>query len=379
MTCRASPWSARPSPSSTSAGRRPRRRSSIFARTYADGRPFLDIERDEAAGYRVWADGYGTHLIAPDGTSCSSALPDEPAWRGLRLLSAQAMPLMTALRGREVMHAAGVVVGESLVGLVAASGTGKSATAANLMAQGGRFFADDVLPLDLVEGRVIAHPGGRIVNVHQRDLEAIAESRRGNIGVPMGQTDKLHLEPEGFPGALPLAALVFLERRPDTPETTLDPLEDVPRRLLGNAFLPYLVLPARLARQLEVAAALEQTVRLVGCKSRPATTRPRWPRGSRSGWRSSNDRARAREPARRTAPAQAHAGRPPPAGGGRDRHHLRAGPLADAARGRHRGGRSHSGATPWTSIRPTTPTGSAAGSASRSGARWIRCRGTRAA
>jgi hypothetical protein len=241
----------------------------IFARTYADGRPFLDIERDEAAGYRVWADGYGTHLIAPDGTRCASAFPEEPAWRGLRLLSAQAMPLMTALRGREVMHAAGVVVGESLVGLVAASGTGKSATAANLMAQGGRFFADDVLPLDVVEGRVIAHPGGRIVNVHQRDLEAIAEDRRGNIGVPMGQTDKLHLEPEGFPGALPLAALVFLERRPDTLETTLDPLEDVPRRLLGNAFLPYLVLPERLARQLEVAAALEQSVRLMRLQVAP--------------------------------------------------------------------------------------------------------------
>ena len=137
------------------------------------------------------------------------------------------------------------------------------------MAQGGRFFADDVLPLDLVDGRVIAHPGTRIVNVHERDLEAIAESRRGNIGVPMGKTDKLHLDPQGFPGALPLAALVFLERGPDTPETTIDPLEDVPRRLLGNAFLPYLDLPARLGRQLEVAAALEATVPLVRLRIAP--------------------------------------------------------------------------------------------------------------
>jgi hypothetical protein len=107
------------------------------------------------------------------------------------------------------------------------------------------------------------------VNVHQRDFEAIAEARRSKIGVPMGQTDKLHLEPEGFPGALPLAALLFLERQPDTPETTLEPLEDVPRTLLGNAFLPYLALPARLARQLEVAAALEQTVRLVRLQIAP--------------------------------------------------------------------------------------------------------------
>ena len=137
------------------------------------------------------------------------------------------------------------------------------------MAQGGRFFADDVLPLDLADGKVIAHPGTRLANVYERDLEAIAPGLRGNIGVPMGQTDKLHLEPEGFPGALPLAALVFLERRPDTTETRFDPLDDVPRRLLGNAFLPYLDLPARLGRQLEIAAALAQSVRLVRLRVAP--------------------------------------------------------------------------------------------------------------
>ena len=179
------------------------------------------------------------------------------------------MPLMTALRGREVMHAAGVVVGDALVGLVATSGTGKSATAANLMANGARFFADDVLPLDLDGGQVIAHPGTRIVNVKARDLDAIKAELRGNIGVPMGETDKLHLEPEGFPAALPLASLLFLERRPDTAETRLEPLEDVPQRLLGNAFLPYLDIPARLARQLEIAAALEKTVRLVRLQIAP--------------------------------------------------------------------------------------------------------------
>jgi hypothetical protein len=241
----------------------------IFARSYADGRPFLDIESDAQAGYRVWADGHGTHLIARDGSRCASAFPDEPVWRGLRLLAAQAMPLMTALNGREVMHAAGVVVSGSLIGIVAASGTGKSATSANLMAQGGRFFADDVLPLDLAGGQVIAHPGTRLVNVYSRDLEAIAEDQRGNIGVPMGETDKLHLEPQGYPGAMPLAALVFLERRADTTHTSLDPLDDVPKRLLGNAFLPYLDIPARLGRQLEIAAALAETVQLVRLQIAP--------------------------------------------------------------------------------------------------------------
>jgi hypothetical protein len=108
-----------------------------------------------------------------------------------------------------------------------------------------------------------------MANVHERDYEAIDPGLRGNIGAPMGKTDKLHLEPEGFPGMLPLVALVFLERRPDTAETRLDPLEDVPRSLLGNAFLPYLDLPTRLGRQLEIAAALAQTVRLVRLQVAP--------------------------------------------------------------------------------------------------------------
>jgi hypothetical protein len=62
---------------------------------------------------------------------------------------------------------------------------------------------------------------------------------------------------------MPLSGLVFLERRPDVGETALHPLEGKPARLLGNAFLPYLDPPERLARQLEVMAALAETVPLV--------------------------------------------------------------------------------------------------------------------
>ncbi len=234
----------------------------IFARPNRDGTPFLRIEADDSAGYRVSARGYGTHLISADGSDCVSSLPGGPAWRGLRLLASQTIPLLTTLRGREVMHAAGAVVGQRLIGLVAPSGTGKSSTACNLIAHGGSFFADDVLALDLVDGRVRAHPGPRLVSVHPRDLGAIPEGPRARIGTRLDQSNKVHLEPAGFPRALPLHAMVFLDRRPETATTTISALDNVAPRLLGNAFVSYFDAPERLARQLEIAGTLAETIPL---------------------------------------------------------------------------------------------------------------------
>lgn len=234
----------------------------IFERRLADGRQYLRVERDAGAGYRVWALRYGTHLIAPDATRCSSGLPEGPVWRGMKLLAAQVVPLLTTLRGREVLHAAGVVVGERLIGVVAASGTGKSTTICNVIAQGGRFFADDVLALEAAAGQVRAHPGTRLANVHAHVLEEIPEAERARLGELLGQSDKAHLAPEGFTRSLPVGGLLFLERRPDVERTALSALDDVPSRLLGNAFLPYLDRGARLARQLEVMSLLAGTVPL---------------------------------------------------------------------------------------------------------------------
>ena len=235
----------------------------IFERPFRDGRPFLRVERDERAGYRIWALEHGTHLISSDATRCSSALPDGPVWRGMKLLASQTLPLLSTLRGREVLHAAGVVVDGRLLGIVAASGTGKSATACNVIAQGARFFADDVLALELVDGEVHAHPGTCLLNLHAHDMDAIPEPDRARLGDELGRSDKVHLAPEGFPTALPLRGLVFLRRSGESAATTLSPLENAPAQLLGNAFLPYLDRGERLARQLDVMSALARTVPLV--------------------------------------------------------------------------------------------------------------------
>jgi hypothetical protein len=235
----------------------------IFERPFADGRPFLRVERDPQVGYRVSAVEYGTHLVAPDGSRCASALPAPPVWRGMKLLAAQTLPLLATLRGREVLHAAGTVVGERLIGIVAGSGTGKSATACNVIAQGGRFFADDVLALEVLDGEVLAHPGTRLLNLYAHDLDAIPEADRARLGEELGRSDKVHFAPEGFPNPLPLRGLVFLRRGRDAASTTLSPLDSPSAQLLGNAFLPYLDHADRLGRQLEVMSTLARTVPLV--------------------------------------------------------------------------------------------------------------------
>ncbi len=246
----------------------------IFERPFADGRPFLRVERDATVGYRVSAVEHGKHVIAADGTHCASAFPDERPWRAMKLLASQTLPLLATLRGREVLHAAGVVVEDRLIAVVAASGTGKSATTCNVIAQGGQFFADDVLALEIVDGRVRAHPGTRLLNLYAHDLEAIPEPGRARLGERLGESDKVHFTPEGFPGPLPLRGLLFLRRGPDVESTVLSPVESAPVQLLGNAFLPYLDFAARLAGQLEVMSALARTVPLAQLEIAPGDAPP---------------------------------------------------------------------------------------------------------
>ena len=120
-----------------------------------------------------------------------------PPWQPLKLLASQTLPLLATLRGREVLHAAGVVVGERLIAVVAASGTGKSATACNVIAQGGRFFADDVLAWRSSTAAYAPTRARACSTCSHSDLDAIPESGRARLGERLGQSDKVHLAPGG--------------------------------------------------------------------------------------------------------------------------------------------------------------------------------------
>lgn len=232
-----------------------------FEIPYSTGAPFLRVESDDAAGYLIWADGYGLHLVSSDGAELRSALPGGPAWVERRLLASQVLPLVAALHGREPLHAAGVMVAGRLIALTAPSGTGKSSTACHLVAQGGGFFADDVVALALDARRVLAHPGPRMVNVPESELAGLSSAERARLGRSLGVGTGRYLEPAAPPPARPLDGILCLERRPlATPG--IAPLDDVAATLLASAALPHFDRPRRLLGQLEMVGALERTVPL---------------------------------------------------------------------------------------------------------------------
>jgi hypothetical protein len=223
----------------------------LFVNYLPDRRPFLTVERDDALGYRIWAHEHGVHLVPPDGGTLLSALPDDPDRYGFRLLAGQVYPLIAALHSREVLHAGAVEVGGRLVGFAARSGTGKSSTICQLVARGGRFFADDALALEPTDDGIRAHPGPRLLNVAFDQLETLSPEP---LGRRLGQSDKAHFEPPGDAAPRSLDAVFFLERGAGG-ASLIEPVHD-PARILANASLPYLDTPDRLRLQLDVVAAL---------------------------------------------------------------------------------------------------------------------------
>jgi hypothetical protein len=66
------------------------------------------------------------------------------------------LPLVMQSRGWEVLHASGAVFPAGVVAFCGVSGTGKSTTATGLGARGYPVWADDVVPIEIADGRAHA-------------------------------------------------------------------------------------------------------------------------------------------------------------------------------------------------------------------------------
>ena len=219
------------------------------------------------AGYRVWAQGLGLHLISVDGASlwtCPSAA--EP-WLARKLAAAQVFPLLAVLNGVEVLHAAAVELDGAVVAMLAASGTGKTSTSAHLIAAGAAFVADDGLGVEPAAGGAIAHPGPRTLNVAEEEVRRLAPGGRDRLGRELGRSRigdgaEVHFEPPARHAASGLDGLVLLERT-DAPYGSVEPLEQAATAILGNTcHVSYLSSPRRQLRQLDVASAIVAGTRL---------------------------------------------------------------------------------------------------------------------
>jgi hypothetical protein len=232
----------------------------LVERRYPSGRLVMSIHRHPTLGYRVAAPRHGVHLVSLDGLTVRSALPDAPPWRWQRLLFAQVLPLAAALQGYAVVHASAVEIDGRVFAFIAASGRGKTSTAAHLVSRGATYVTDDVLALEPAAGRVFAHPGAALAAVYPFELRSMDASGRARVGMPLGRAVKQYLAIDPIDEPLPLGGVYFLERgRSAELEIVPDDPPD-PQPWLASSFIWYLGTREHLAAHLDLSARIAESV-----------------------------------------------------------------------------------------------------------------------
>jgi len=214
----------------------------------------LSVDLAEPAGYLLRAHGVGAVLIAPDGMQLlCDPLPESPGWEAI--LPAQALPLAATLRGFELLHAAGVVIGGGAALFAGPPGAGKSSLAGAFLRRGAELLSDDVIALQQHDGSLVAHPGAGLLQLRPTEHNRLSAQELAVLGTGMQFAGKhrFALPPTASP--TPLAALFLLER--DTGGPVIERLEAVdPFALLATTFNLSVRTPERLTRQLDIVGLL---------------------------------------------------------------------------------------------------------------------------
>jgi hypothetical protein len=227
----------------------------------------LTVELAPSAGYLLRAPGFGRILIAPDGTEllCDPE-PESSEWT--MLLPAQALPLAATLRGYEVLHASGVVLGGRAALFAGQTGAGKSSLAAALLCRGAALLSDDTVALEPREGKLIAHPGAALLQLQAAEHERLSARERAILGAPTTVLGKQRYSPSVTASPAPFGELFLLERSGYGPP--IERIEAVdPFALLASTFNLSVRTPERLTRHLDLAVALAATGRIHRLRVQP--------------------------------------------------------------------------------------------------------------
>ncbi len=234
-------------------------------------RRLLTIEEHPEAGYRLDAPGYGRYLVARHGERILCAPGHLSEWEWQAFVIGQVLPLAAVLQGLEAVHGSAIALGDHVIGMVADSHGGKSSLAINLIRRGAAFVADDVLALERAGERIIVHPGPTLASVRHAEAAAIGPAALLRLGTVVGRDEReLRVAMRREPRTLGLAALYFIERSEDKPDSAVREREPDPQLLLGNTFNGFVRTPARLVRQLDLYAHLARTVPTFGAIVSPA-------------------------------------------------------------------------------------------------------------
>jgi hypothetical protein len=236
-----------------------RQATRVLERRRRDGGLVMAVDYASGFGYRVHAPRNGRHVVSPDGRRIVSAVPPIARWRWERLLFAQVLPLASTLQGLELLHASAVEWQHRTVAFVARAGTGKTSTAAHVVALGGTLLTDDVLALEETDGMLVGHSGAPTLSIDDAELARMSPEGRQRLGVPVGRAEKLVLSVPVEPRANRLDGLYFLARS-STGGLEIERLDADPVRLLANSFNVYVRTPERIVNQLAIAARLTETL-----------------------------------------------------------------------------------------------------------------------
>ena len=169
------------------------------------------------------------------------------------------LPWAAQLRGRELLHASAVRIGDGAVAIIADTGHGKTSIAARLVLHGGGFITDDVLALSEDDDGIVGHPGPAIVALRPAERDALEPSERRRLGRVLGRSGKTYMAVERESSPFPLGGLYFLQGPRSTVRRRFEPGVD-PRRLLGSTFIAGVDTERRLISLLDLCARLEAAV-----------------------------------------------------------------------------------------------------------------------
>ncbi len=233
-------------------------------------------QRNRWSQYATLADGSSYRrctglfefLVAPDARRIQArALDNADDEALLAYLLVDALSFSMVRLGWEPLHATAIVTGDGTIGLIGASGYGKSTLGALLLHGGSRLLTDDMLTLVADDGTYTAHPGPPRIKLYREIADRIFGA--GCHGVPMNAvTRKLIIpldETQTAREPSPLDAIYLIESERDAQSTQhpsirrLPPAGALPRLLAATA-AHYPSDRDRLARQFAFITGLVQQV-----------------------------------------------------------------------------------------------------------------------
>ena len=154
---------------------------------------------------------------------------------------------------------------------MAKSGAGKTTIAAELILRGAGLLADDVIAVEIIDGRPVVHPGPPLISLRTGPRRMFGTAALERLGRSVGgEPGRVRLSVPRAEGSMPLRALYLLEAG-SSPTTVLEPwTAPDPVALLGGTFNFAIRDAQRLGRQLDTAAVISHQVALMRVRIPPA-------------------------------------------------------------------------------------------------------------